>query len=43
MSAIYKPHNTDIIHYTDDILQYFNNLTTNNDLFNKNVFKYFKL
>ena len=33
ISAIYKQPNTDIIHFTDHILQYFNNLTINNNLF----------
>ena len=33
LSAIYKPHTTDIIHFTYHILQYFNNLTNYNDLF----------
>ena len=29
ISEIYKPPNTDIIHFTDHILQYFNNLNNN--------------
>ena len=33
ISEIYKPPNTDIIHFKDHILQYFNNLTIKNYLF----------
>ena len=33
ISAIYKQSNTDIINFKDHILQYFNNLTINNDVF----------
>ena len=33
ISSIYKPPNTDIINFTDHILQYFNNLTIKINLF----------
>ena len=33
ISALYKPPTNDIIHFTDRILQYLNNLTTHNDIF----------
>ena len=36
--AIYKIPNTDIIHFTDHILQYFNNLTINNTGLHLNFF-----